>query len=140
MENLSMILAAAEEDDSFSLLSLKTCLGEPPRRFAQSIQISPPHLHFNSSHVKPSWSHSNLNKPPTIKPNEQTREKLFIHTFSGFEFNFSIPSQYFLTQSGKHSFFQKLTGVAHVCCKSAKSSSNLKAFSRKPHSSPSKRS
>lgn len=40
----------------------------------------------------------------------------------------------------KHSLFQKLTGVVHVCCKSDKSSSNLKAFSRKPQSSPSKRS
>lgn len=35
---------------------------------------------------------------------------------------------------------QKTTGVIHVCCRSAKSSSNLKAFSRKLHSSPSKRS
>lgn len=116
------------------LLSLKPWLAEPPRWFAQPIQTFPSHLRFNSFHLKGGHTATSISHQSSNRTDEGTTfHKRSIALNSIFPFLHNIFWR-------KHSSPQKSTGVAHVCCKSAKSSSNLKAFSRKPHSSPSKRS
>ena len=76
-------------------------------------------------------------EPQITKPNEHATEPVF-HARS-VALNWIFPFLHNISWR-KHLLSQKSTGVVHVCCKSDKSSSNLKAFSRKPQSSPSKRS